>query len=95
MSPLPAEIGHSGEDAGGAPTSGSAGSSSGPGAQFVLQQQLTAPKGAVSACVHFAVDAGSSPDFVSHFDDLSFHDAVIFADGFETGDTSAWSQAVP
>lgn len=61
-----------------------------------LRGLVNPPEDARSARVAFAVDAGSSPDFTSHFDNLFFYlDAGIFADGFESGETGAWSSVSP
>ncbi len=60
-----------------------------------LRGLVDAPEGARSARVAFAVDAGSSDDFTSYFDNLFFYlDVGIFADGFESGDTGAWTSTV-
>ncbi len=60
-----------------------------------LQGLVTAPGGARSARVAFVADAGSSPDSTSYFDNLFFLSGGIFADGFESGDTSAWTPTSP
>ncbi len=54
---------------------------------------VVAPFGAVSAEVSFVLDAGASPDFTANLDDLQFYQE-LFRDGFESGDTSAWSVTV-
>jgi hypothetical protein len=54
---------------------------------------VVAPFGAVSAKVIFVLDAGASPDFTANLDDLQFYQE-LFRDGFESGDTSAWSVTV-
>jgi hypothetical protein len=51
---------------------------------------VQSPDTAVSALVMFAVDGGSSPDFMTLLDALSFERAEIFRDGFESGDLSRW-----
>ena len=51
-----------------------------------------APAGAVSVlflAFPSKVEAGGS--LVAHFDDLYFRPAVLFADGFESGDLTSWS----
>ena len=61
---------------------------------------VPAPATARSAYVTFLVDAGSSPAFEVYFDHLYIHEPVIFdapffSDGFESGDTTSWSNSVP
>jgi hypothetical protein len=58
-----------------------------------LSGMVVAPFGAVSAEVSFVLDAGTSPDFTAELDDLQFYQE-LFRDGFESGDTSAWSGTV-
>jgi hypothetical protein len=74
------------------PASGAVGCSLGAWEQ--VSGMVVAPLGAVSAEVSFVLDAGTSPDFNANLDDLQFYQ-MIFRDGFETGDTSAWSSTVP
>lgn len=50
--------------------------------------------GAASARVTFTFDAGASADFEANLDDVQFYQ-MLFGDGFESGDTSEWSKAVP
>jgi len=50
-----------------------------------------APAGARSARVWLATDAGAAPDFSLNIDNIRFYDSGFFADGFESGDTTAWS----
>ncbi len=58
-----------------------------------LRGLVAAPEGARSARV---VDAGSSGDFTSSFDNLYFFPSSgIFGDGFESGDTGLWSPTMP
>ena len=54
------------------------------------------PVGARSVLVRFALSAGVDEDFTAHWDDLSvfLDERVVFLDGFESGDTSAWSAVV-
>ncbi len=66
----------------------------GPGA---LWQQLpmsaaAMPAGAVSMLVSFVVDPAGAVGFDAYLDDLFVY-LHLFADGFETGDTSRWSLA--
>ena len=68
------------------------------GAWLFLTNEVTAPAGAASALCDFAVEAaGGGVDFDVFFDGLSFlgNEGLIFADGFESGDVSAWSSSVP
>jgi len=51
------------------------------------------PSGTVSAELRVVFNAGASPDFTANVDDLLFFD-MLFGDGFETGDTSRWSETV-
>ncbi|MCH9651413.1 MAG: cohesin domain-containing protein [Deltaproteobacteria bacterium] len=61
-----------------------------------LASEVVAPVGGGSALVSFIVEAGVSADFVTHFDSLFFaRRTAFFADGFESGDTSAWTLTVP
>jgi hypothetical protein len=63
---------------------------------LALETRVAAPPGANSALVTFAIDAGLSPDFDAGFDRLFFAGSdAVFLDGFESGDTSAWSRQVP
>ena len=57
----------------------------------------TPPAGARSAYVSFLADAGAAPSFATSFDTLYFRVEVgsLFADGFESGDTTLWSASVP
>ena len=50
-----------------------------------------------SAYVSFVAQPGTVPDFDASFDRLYFqiYAIVLFADGFESGDTSLWSAQVP
>ena len=65
----------------------------------MLSGEVVAAAGAVSALCDFAVDpVGTDPNFDVYLDGLSLFSeslpAVIFIDGFESGDTSAWSATV-
>jgi len=53
-----------------------------------------APAGSVSARVRLVLDAGASPDFTAHLDNMVFFDSGFFADDFESGDTDRWSNTV-
>jgi len=57
-----------------------------------------APAGTVSATLYLNITK-SSPlgvDYYVYFDGIDLHPAgSVFSDGFETGDTSRWSTAVP
>ena len=55
---------------------------------------LATPAGALSAEVRFVLAAGASDDCVANLDDLLLLE-MLWGDGFETGDTSGWSGAVP
>ncbi|MBP9143729.1 MAG: beta-propeller fold lactonase family protein [Thermoanaerobaculia bacterium] len=57
----------------------------------------TPPAGARSAYVSFLADAGAAPSFATSFDTLYFRVEVgsLFADGFESGDSTLWSATVP
>jgi hypothetical protein len=59
--------------------------------------EVSAPDGAASALCDFAVEAVSGgTDFDVFLDGLSLRlPPQIFADGFESGDVSAWSSSVP
>ena len=57
-----------------------------------LAAKIEAPPLAVSVLVSFVVESGNATDFDVFFDVLFFGETfVIFADGFESGDVSAWS----
>jgi hypothetical protein len=54
------------------------------------------PEAAVSVLVTIQIDGGAAASFTVRLDDLFHgHPPVLFADGFESADTSAWSGAVP
>jgi len=54
------------------------------------------PAGAHSANVRLIVVAGATNDVDLRADELFFgDDGLLFADGFESGDTDSWSSAVP
>ena len=64
----------------------------------MIAGEVVAAAGAVSALCDFAVDPiGDDPNFDLYLDGLSLHSPApaiqIFGDGFESGDTSAWSSA--
>jgi hypothetical protein len=57
---------------------------------------LEPPAAALSALCGVGVDAAGGQDFIVDFDALFLgSDDVIFKDGFESGDTSAWSVTTP
>jgi len=57
---------------------------------------IEAPTGAESAYCALSFAAASGQDFSANLDDLSVRPgALIFTDGFESGDVSAWSASVP
>ncbi|MCP3963020.1 MAG: DUF11 domain-containing protein [bacterium] len=61
-----------------------------------LTSELIAPAGSASALCSFDLDAPGGVDFDARFDDLSLaRSSRIFADGFESGDTLAWSSSTP
>ncbi len=64
---------------------------------MAVGNDVVAPAGAVSALCDFAVEAvGSDPVLDVFLDGLSFRaDPHIFSNGFESGDTSAWTLTVP
>ncbi len=55
------------------------------------------PAGARSAYVSFLAVSGAAPSFATSFDTLQFRVEVggLFADGFESGDSSLWSATAP
>ena len=58
-----------------------------------LSGWVATPTGAISAEVRFVFEAGASPDFTANLDNLLVFQ-MLFGDGFESGDTSAWSGTV-
>ena len=66
-----------------------------PDAWLQVSGFLQAPTGSQSARIRLSVrkeeDSGS---LAAHFDNVIFVSTLIFADGFESGDTSAWSSTV-
>lgn len=59
---------------------------------------VTSPAEAVTARVRpsFATPSGGTEESITRWDDLFFGEsALFFFDGFESGDTSTWSGAVP
>ncbi len=70
------------------------------GAWEMIAGEVVAAAGAVSALCDYAVQpAGLDPNFDLYLDALSLTtdglSSIIFADGFESGDTSAWSSTQP
>jgi hypothetical protein len=57
----------------------------------------TPPVDARSAYVSFLSVAGAAPSFATSFDTLVFRVEVgaLFANGFESGDTTLWSATIP
>jgi uncharacterized repeat protein (TIGR01451 family) len=54
------------------------------------------PAGAGSALCSFSIAAPSGQDFTAWLDDLFLDNgSLVFSDGFESGDTSAWAVSVP
>jgi len=60
-----------------------------------LAGSVQASSGAVSAMVHYVIEAGASTNFRVKMDDVQFFQPFLFKDGFEIGDTSRWSGTVP
>ncbi len=56
---------------------------------------LQVPDAAGSVLISFVVQAGTAAGFDVGFDDLLLFEQQIFADSFESGDTSEWSATVP
>ena len=56
---------------------------------------VTAPADTSSAVVWLSVDAASASGFAATIDSAFLIEGVLFTDGFESGDTSAWSGTVP
>jgi 6-phosphogluconolactonase (cycloisomerase 2 family) len=63
----------------------------------LAEEIQTPPPAARSAYVSFVAQPGVVPDFDASFDRLYFqiYAIVLFADGFESGDTTQWSAQVP
>ncbi len=54
------------------------------------------PGGANSALCSYSIATPSGQDFTAWLDDLFLDDgSLVFIDGFESGDTSAWTSSVP
>ena len=63
---------------------------------ILLSDTVVAP--ADAGCALFAVSACKQQgggQFSAHWDGLFLEPDIIFADGFESGDTTAWSNTVP
>jgi hypothetical protein len=61
-----------------------------------ISGELVTPAGALSARCAFTFTTGTGADFTAWLDDLYLsNESFIFSDGFESGDTSAWSSTVP
>jgi len=66
------------------------------GGDWIRLRYLTpSPPGTVSGLCGFAASLGIGADLDANVDDLFLGEATIFEDGFESGDTSAWSVTVP
>ena len=66
------------------------------GAWLFLLSEVVAPDGATSALCDFAFESVLGDDFDAFLDGLFLGTSGrIFADGFESGDVSAWSSSVP
>ncbi len=59
-----------------------------------MSSWMATPATAVSAEIRLIVDPGASTNFTAYLDDLLFFQ-MLFGDGFESGDTSAWSSTIP
>jgi hypothetical protein len=59
--------------------------------------EFTSPANAVAVGFWLAVESGDNPPLSVHFDEVSMvlGDTLIFEDGFESGNTSAWTSTVP
>ena len=63
---------------------------------LTLAANLRTPASSNSVLVSFVVLPGAATDFDVFYDVLFFGDVgMIFWDGFESGDTSVWSNQVP
>ncbi len=59
-------------------------------------EEVVAPIGAVAANIHvFTWQNNAHQPVRARLDDLDFRTTTVFRDGFESGDTSAWSSSVP
>ncbi len=59
-------------------------------------EELEAPAGTASALVSFVVETGVATAFDVFYDVLFFGESgLLFGDGFESGDVSAWSNSSP
>jgi uncharacterized repeat protein (TIGR01451 family) len=66
------------------------------GVWIPLMGTMEAPVGAESAYCTLTFTASSGQDFSANLDDLILRPgALMFTDGFESGDVSAWSASVP
>jgi len=57
--------------------------------------QVTRPAGAVSARCDFTFATPTALSFNAYLDAVQFSSTLLFGDGFESGDTSAWSATFP
>ncbi len=65
------------------------------GEWVLLAGQIEAPASAVSALCSFQFDSSTGNAFEALLDSTRLDNSMIFADGFESGDTSAWSVTEP
>jgi hypothetical protein len=66
------------------------------GSAFIsLVGQVTRPAGAVSARCDFTFATPTGESFNAYLDATRFSSTLLFGDGFESGDTSAWSATFP
>lgn len=65
------------------------------GADWIaIQEQLVSPAGSASMLCSVDLLTAGGAGFEARLDQLRLSDGVIFADGFEGGDTAAWSASV-
>ncbi len=62
---------------------------------FRMSRSVTVPGSARSCVFSFTVQENFGVEFSVHFDKIFFGSAPLFRDGFESGDLSRWSFAVP
>jgi hypothetical protein len=66
------------------------------GAFLTVSQTVPRPAGAVSARCAFVLQTATGASFDAYLDATTLSaPGLIFADGFESGNTSAWSLTVP
>lgn len=64
------------------------------GEWLLLQTTVTPPPGALSALCELRLATASGASFDAFVDQARLSQAVIFADGFESGDTAAWTSCL-